>query len=107
MRQKLAKYDSREFAQLLIDLLKEAKRRHNGLPLPPDEDALNESALRALDLSTNAYNLSSEYVSSVLCSSTSPQSMSLPAYPPCGIVPVLCTLRLWLRPFLSADAWES
>ncbi|KAH7716285.1 GTP-ase activating protein for Arf containing protein [Aphelenchoides avenae] len=60
MRQKLAKYDSREFAQLLIDLLKEAKRRYNGLPLPPDEDALNESALRALDLSTNAYNLSSD-----------------------------------------------
>lgn len=62
MRQKLAKYDSREFAQLLIDLLKEAKRRYNGLPAPADEDpqAALEQSLRALDVSATAYNLSSE-----------------------------------------------
>uniref|UniRef100_A0A914DYF7 Arf-GAP domain-containing protein n=1 Tax=Acrobeloides nanus TaxID=290746 RepID=A0A914DYF7_9BILA len=37
LRQKLAKYGAREFAMLLIDMLKEAKRRCMGLPLEAEK----------------------------------------------------------------------
>ncbi|KAJ1364236.1 hypothetical protein KIN20_024279 [Parelaphostrongylus tenuis] len=51
LRQKLAKFDVREFATLIIHVLKEAKRRHFGRP--PDD--LPE----AMDTSSNIHNLSS------------------------------------------------
>ncbi|VDM58503.1 unnamed protein product [Angiostrongylus costaricensis] len=51
LRQKLAKFDVREFATLIIDVLKEAKRRHFGRP--PDD--VQETA----DTSSNLPNLSS------------------------------------------------
>ncbi|KAK6034030.1 ankyrin repeat protein, partial [Cooperia oncophora] len=51
LRQKLAKYDVREFATLIIDVLKEAKRRYFGLPLEPAQDTF--------DTSTNLHNISS------------------------------------------------
>ncbi|VDK49514.1 unnamed protein product [Cylicostephanus goldi] len=43
LRQKLAKYDVREFATLIIDVLKEAKRRYFGRPPedPQDSDSGN------------------------------------------------------------------
>lgn len=37
LRQKLAKYDDREFAALAIDILKESKRRYLGEPIPEDD----------------------------------------------------------------------
>nr|CDJ94336.1 Arf GTPase activating protein and Ankyrin and Spa2 homology (SHD) of GIT domain containing protein [Haemonchus contortus] len=51
LRQKLAKYDVREFATLIIDVLKEAKRRYFGLPPELSQDNL--------DTSTNLHNMSS------------------------------------------------
>lgn len=51
LRQKLAKYDVREFATLIIDVLKEAKRRYFGLPPEQPQDSL--------DTSVNLHNLSS------------------------------------------------
>ncbi|PIO77256.1 ankyrin repeat protein, partial [Teladorsagia circumcincta] len=51
LRQKLAKYDVREFATLIIDVLKEAKRRYFGLPLEHTHDNL--------DTSNNLHNISS------------------------------------------------
>ncbi|VDO22439.1 unnamed protein product [Haemonchus placei] len=50
LRQKLAKYDVREFATLIIDVLKEAKRRYFGLPPELSQDNL--------DTSTNLHNIS-------------------------------------------------
>ncbi|PAV70437.1 hypothetical protein WR25_18942 isoform C [Diploscapter pachys] len=43
LRQKLAKYDVREFAALVIDILKEAKRRYLGEPLEEDPNDLSHS----------------------------------------------------------------
>ncbi|KAK5974543.1 GTP-ase activating protein for Arf containing protein variant [Trichostrongylus colubriformis] len=51
LRQKLAKYDVREFATLIIDVLKEAKRRYFGLPPEPSQNTL--------DTSSNLHNMSS------------------------------------------------
>lgn len=51
LRQKLAKFNVREFATLIIHVLKEAKRRHFGRP--PDD--LQE----AMDTSSNSHNFSS------------------------------------------------
>ncbi|CAJ0945235.1 unnamed protein product, partial [Mesorhabditis belari] len=44
MRQKLAKYDTREFAALVIDVLKEAKRRYSGEPPEPEEDEIADTS---------------------------------------------------------------
>lgn len=41
MRQKLAKLDNHSFSLLVIEVLKECRRRHFGLPLPPED--LNQS----------------------------------------------------------------
>jgi hypothetical protein len=43
LRQKLAKFSSSDFAHLIIDLLKEIRRRHFGLPLPTDEQPAKPS----------------------------------------------------------------
>lgn len=50
LRQKLAKFDSCEFSQLIIDLLKEIRRRYMGLSLPSQQNELN-SRNRSLRLS--------------------------------------------------------
>ncbi|EYC07047.1 hypothetical protein Y032_0072g663 [Ancylostoma ceylanicum] len=50
LRQKLAKYDVREFATLIIDVLKEAKRRYFGRPPEDLQETLDTS---------NVHNLSS------------------------------------------------
>jgi hypothetical protein len=39
LRQKLAKFSSADFAHLIIDLLKEVRRRYFGLPIPVDEQS--------------------------------------------------------------------
>lgn len=52
LRQKLAKFDARDFSQLIIDLLKEIRRRYFCHPLAPTDDdriaeismALNQSS---------------------------------------------------------------
>ncbi|KAI1713214.1 putative GTPase activating protein for arf domain-containing protein [Ditylenchus destructor] len=56
LRQKLAKFDSRDFSQLVIDLLKEIRRRYFCLPLPPSDktealiSALQRSSDNGIDL---------------------------------------------------------
>ncbi len=47
LRQKLAKFDLREFSQLLIDVLKEARRRYYGLPI--DEKPREWVAIPAME----------------------------------------------------------
>uniref|UniRef100_A0A914YZN1 GIT Spa2 homology (SHD) domain-containing protein n=1 Tax=Panagrolaimus superbus TaxID=310955 RepID=A0A914YZN1_9BILA len=54
MRQKLAKLDNHGFSLLIIEILKEAKRRHFGLPLPPED--LNQSFGKGL-LDSSALSL--------------------------------------------------
>lgn len=38
MRQKIAKFDFRDLSRLIIDLLKEVRRRYYSLPLDIDDD---------------------------------------------------------------------
>ncbi|CAJ0583757.1 unnamed protein product, partial [Mesorhabditis spiculigera] len=60
MRQKLAKYDTREFAAFVIDVLKEAKRRFLGEPPDVDED---EPAETSNNLSGTAASLHNTFLS--------------------------------------------
>ncbi|WKY16121.1 hypothetical protein Q1695_001085 [Nippostrongylus brasiliensis] len=52
LRQKLAKYDVREFATLIIDVLKEAKRRYFGISPESSQDTLDTSNLHNLSSHT-------------------------------------------------------
>lgn len=54
MRQKLAKLDAHGFSLLIIEILKECRRRYFGLPLPPEE--INQSFGQSL-LDSSALNL--------------------------------------------------
>ncbi|KHJ97186.1 ankyrin repeat protein [Oesophagostomum dentatum] len=52
LRQKLAKYDVREFATLIIDVLKEAKRRYFGQPPEDLQETLDTSNLHNMSSNT-------------------------------------------------------
>ncbi|KAM3726083.1 ARF GTPase-activating protein [Dirofilaria immitis] len=68
LRQKLAKFDKRGFAALVIDVLSEAKRRYYGLPLKGDTDDSAENLLKKASDSVDHLNISSmgtsEYITS-------------------------------------------
>jgi hypothetical protein len=57
LRQKLAKYGSHEFSQMIIDLLKEARRRFLGQPLPNADETAS-----TFDQSAGNYSLASPRV---------------------------------------------